>query len=110
MKSKLSALTLPLLLSLALFVATGCSTSPPKVEIVEVKVQVPVYCVEKIPEQPSDAFTAPPAGSDVLDKAKYLIAGKIALEAYTKELEAVVQGCKPAEVEDKGRASDIKNR
>ena len=73
--------------------STGCASTAPVVQPVEVRVPVAVPCKAPIPVRPAFAVAALPVGSGVWDQMKALRAERLQRMGYESELEAAVKAC-----------------
>lgn len=81
---------LALIVSLTL---SGCASSPPIAQLVEVRVPVPVPCKAPSPTRPAFAVDALPLGSGIWEQMSALRAERLQRQGYETELEAAVRAC-----------------
>lgn len=67
----------------------GCASGPS----VEVKVPVPVPCLETLPEKPTFPADSLSPRADVFTKGKVLWADRLARKAYELKLETALAAC-----------------
>lgn len=74
---------------LGLVLLAGCASGPP----VEVKVPVPVPCLQALPRKPAFPADSLSPRADVFTKGKVLWADRLARKAYELELETALAAC-----------------
>lgn len=81
------------LLALVLFTVCACSSVPPKVETVEVKVLVPVKCIKEMPKAPVfEVDKLKPTDSAEVITDAYMV-DRHQRRIYIGQLQAVMAGC-----------------
>ena len=85
---------------LAALVLAGCAAAPPRVEIQQVSVPVPVACREPVPERPAMPTEALRPGVSLDDFARTAMAEIERREGYEGQLLTALENCrKPVSAE-----------
>ena len=77
----------------AAFLLSGCASAPP-CEPAEIKIPIPVPCVNEIPNKPDSMMGQLPESATDFDKIQALTIDYLSQQQYIHSLEAVIEGCR----------------
>ena len=83
----------PYFLMVAAALVSGRASTPP-CEPVEIKIPIPVSCVNEIPDKPDSMMGQLPDNATDFDKIQALTIDYLSQQQYIHSLEAVIEGCR----------------